>query len=299
LKSAHAARCVVAVAATAWSLLAHADENLFGYVKGAEPLPKGATELYLQTTSRSDKGTGHYHAWDFSTEIERGFTDRFAGAFYLNAMKLDTQGILIDAYIPKDNEFTLKFSGVAGELRYNILSPARAPVGLTLYTEFDYGTLDSHSGQSKTTISLEEKLLLQKYLLDGQLILAGNIGIEATRAERDPIDDLPEGFEWPTDPEMEIELDLGAGASYRFAPNWFAGIEGIYAQENETEVGLERWTFQAGPSLHYGGQKFWGTLTFLQQIQGGGEKYEGQTERNLHLIEKTQYEARLKFGVNL
>ncbi len=299
-KSVHSVRVVwpVAVAALISSSGALADENLFGYVKGAEPLPKGAIELYQQVTSRTGKGTGHYHAWDFSTELERGFTDKLAGAVYLNAMRLDTQGILIDAYLPKDKQFGLKFSGVNGELRYNVLSPARAPIGLTLYTEFAYGTLDSHSGQKKKTLSFEEKLLAQKYLLDGQLILVGNLGLEATRAKREPIADLPEGFEWPTDPEMEIEIEAAAGVSYRFAPSWFAGIEAVYEQENETEVGLERWSFQAGPAIHYGGTKWWGTLTWLPQIQGGGEKYEGQADRNLHLIEKTKYESRLKFGVN-
>jgi hypothetical protein len=297
VKSVHAARCAL-VAVIGYSSCACADENLFGYVKGAEPLPRGALELYQQVTSRSNKGVGKYHAWDFSTEIERGFTDRFAGALYINAMRLDTEGILIDAYVPGDNEFGLKFSGLAGELRYNILSPAKDPIGLTLYGELDYSRIDPHSGQDKNTLSLEQKVLLQKYFLDGQLITVANFGIEATRADRKQIADLPEGFDWPTDPEMEIELDVGAGVSYRFAPNWFAGIEALYAQENETEVGLERWSFQAGPALHYGGAKWWGTFTYLPQIQGGGEKYEGQTERSLHLIEKTKYEARLKFGVN-
>ena len=37
--------------------VAHADENLFGYVKGSETLPKGAWELYQFFTVRSDKGS--------------------------------------------------------------------------------------------------------------------------------------------------------------------------------------------------------------------------------------------------
>jgi hypothetical protein len=33
-------------------------------------------------------------------------------------------------------------------------------------------------------------------------------------------------------------------------------------------------------------------------LRGGGEKYDGQPDQNLHLIEKTKYETRLKFGIN-
>lgn len=48
------------VLATAMGLClsAHADENLFGYVKGAETLPEGAAELYQWVTVRDNKGQG-------------------------------------------------------------------------------------------------------------------------------------------------------------------------------------------------------------------------------------------------
>jgi len=39
-------------------------------------------------------------------------------------------------------------------------------------------------------------------------------------------------------------------------------------------------------------------LSYLPQISGGGEKYDGQTDENLHLIEKTKQEIRLKLGFN-
>jgi hypothetical protein len=55
---------------------------------------------------------------------------------------------------------------------------------------------------------------------------------------------------------------------------------------------------QAGPTLHYGGKRWWATLTWLPQLQGGGLDYEGQTDTDLHLIEKTKQEVRFKFGLN-
>lgn len=280
------------------SFPAHADENLFGYARGAEPLPKGALELYGAVTSREGKGAGDYTARDATFELEYGATDKLAISGYLIGLGIDTSGLTIDGYLPKDEKYTLRFSGVEGALKYNFLSPARDSVGLSLYTSLTYLTLDPHSGQDKKTLSFEQLLLLQKYFLDGQLVLVGNLGIEATRADRDAISDLPEGFDWPTDPEMEIELGAATGLTYRFLPSWFIGVEAVYAQENETEVGLERWSLQAGPTLHYGSQKWWATLTWLPQIEGGGETYPEQRDTDLHLVEKTKNEYRLKFGVN-
>lgn len=48
-----------------------ADEEGFGYVKGAEPLPKGALEVVQRVTVRSDKGIDHYRAWERSSSQDR------------------------------------------------------------------------------------------------------------------------------------------------------------------------------------------------------------------------------------
>ena len=170
-------------------------------------------------------------------------------------------------------------------------------LGLSLFVEPSYFWKDPHSGQAKNTYKLETQLMLQKNFLDDTLIWVGNGGIEATYAVRKPIADLPTNFDWPTKPEMEIELSAKTGLSYRFAPNWFVGGEVVYQTEFETEVGQERWSVFAGPSLHYGGKQWSATLTWLPQIAGGGETYPGQPE-NLHLIEKTKQEIRFKLGYN-
>jgi len=277
---------------------AHADENLLGYVKGAETLPQGAKELYQWATLRSDKSVGSYDAVDYKTEFEYGVSDRFSASVAVKLMQLDTSGIRIDAYMPEDKKFGPRFSGLELGGKYNFLQPAIAPVGLSAYWSFDWSRLDPHSGQDKDTYSFESQLIAQKYFLEGQLIWAGNLNIEATYASRKPIDDLPEDFEWPTDPEMEIELGVGTGLSYRFIENWYIGAETLYEEEFETEVGQERWSVFAGPSLHYGGAKWWATLTWFHQLEGGGEAFPDQPSDDLHLIEKTKDEYRLKFGYN-
>lgn len=273
-----------------------ADEQVFGYVRGAESLPRGASEIVQTLTLRTDKGQGTYEALDSKTEYERGITDRLTAGFALKMMAIETRGLLINAYIPKDEQYDLKPSGVEGELKYNFLSPAKDPIGLAALLSLDYAWLDPHSGQDKDTLSLELDLLAQKYFLDGQLIWVGNAGVESTYAHRDDVADLPPDFEWPTEPEMEIELKVGTGLSYRFAPNWFIGAEALYETEFETEVGQERWSVFAGPSLHYASGRWWATLAWFPQLEGGGEFYDGQSDRSLHLIEKTEQEIRVKLG---
>lgn len=162
--------------------------------------------------------------------------------------------------------------------KYNFLSPAKDDFGLSGSSAFEVAWIDPHSGQKKTEYEMENMLQAQKYFMEGQLTWVGNLGFRAAYEKRKAIDNLPDGFDWPTTPEMEISFKLGTGLSYRFAPGWYAGAELMRESEFETEVGLERWTVFAGPSLHYGGEKWWSTLTYFRQLRGGGEQYAGQTE---------------------
>lgn len=302
----HARRAVTGAALLAGTLLAlpaAADEGLLNYVIGAETQPKGSWEVYQWITRRSDKGTGRYEAFDYRTEIEYGFTDRFAAALYLNGQSIDTRDIRVDAYIPADVKYGYKFSGISAAFKYNFLSPVKDGIGVSLYVEPTIATKDPHSGLDKKSISLETMLLLQKNFLDDTLVWLTNVGVESTYAKREPLDDatqaaLPPDFEWPVVPEMEIEPAFATGVSYRFAPNWYAGAEAQYLIEYETEVGTERWSWFAGPTLHYGAKQWWATLTWFPQIKGSGDLIYGQTDTNLQLIEKTRQEWRLKVGLN-
>lgn len=278
--------------------VAQADESLFGMLKSAETLPKNALEIIQHVTRRYDKGQGTYEALDTKTELEYGITDRATAAVYLLGQSIRTEGLLINGYLPKDESYGLRPSGVEASIKYNFLSPAKDDFGLASYFATSYSWLDSHSGQDKKKLTFELELLMQKYFRDGELIWVGNVGMESTLAQRAAIADLPAGFEWSTDPEMEIGFKAGTGLSYRVAPNWFIGGEVVYDTEFETEVGQERKSVQAGPTVHYGSKDWWFSLSYLPQISGGGEKYDGQTEDNLHLIEKTKQEVRLKLGFN-
>lgn len=275
----------------------YASEHLLGYVKGAETLPAKSSEVYQIITVRDDKSAGEYKGYNYSAEYEYGVTNSFSTSIALQAQKIDRKDLVVDGYLPEEKNDSLKLSGAELELKYNFLSPAKDDLGLSVAFGIDHSWYDTHSGLSKDTTSIELSLLLQKFFFEGELTWFGNIGMETTYADRNPIDADPELFEWPTKPEMEMELKLGTGLSYRFMPNWYIGGEVLYETEYETEVGQERWSFFSGPSLHYGAQKWWITATWLKQVVGGGEVFDDQ-EKDLHLIEKTKQEYKVKVGFN-
>lgn len=298
MKEPRGLNAILLAGALAFSNAVLGDEGVFGYVRTAETLPKGEWDFEQWFTDRWDKSSGSYNALDTKTEVEYGFTDRLQASGELYGLGMHTSGLLIDAYIPKDESYPFKLAGAAATMKYNFLSPVKDAVGIAQYVELSYFWLDTNSGQKKNVYSIEAILIAQKYYMDGELNVAGNIGIEATSATRKPIDGLPDDFEWPTHPEMEIELTLSAAIGYRIAPRWFIGAEIVYQNEQETVVGTERWSLQLGPTLHYAAQKWWATLTWLPQVAGGGILFPEQTNNNVHLIEKTAQEVRLKIGIN-
>lgn len=107
-----------------------ADESLFGYIKGAETLPKGTWEVDQTFTHREDKGTGDYSAWDSKIEAEYGVTDKFTTSGYLKMQSIDMSGIVVDGYLPGDKDYGLRPSGVEASFKYNFLSPAKDDFGL-------------------------------------------------------------------------------------------------------------------------------------------------------------------------
>lgn len=305
--------------ASALSITAYADESLLAFSKSAEPLPGGAYDLVEHLDYHGDKGSGRYQGIYSKTELEYGVTNRFTVSAYLLGSSVSTKGIVVDAYIPGDHSGGFGFNGFEVSGKYNFLSTAGDDFGLSQYVSYRHQTNDPHSGQKKTIDTLELKLLAQKYFLDGQLIWMGNVGLETTRAQRKALSQnqwdhlnskgyyLTEAeatlntgnvYEWPTHPEMEIGLSASTGLSYRFVENWFIGAEAVYENESETEVGIERYSYFAGPTLHYGSQTWWVSLGYLRELKGGGEKYDQQDDTSLHLIERTKNKYSFKVGYN-
>jgi len=122
------------------------------------------------------------------------------------------------------------------------------------------------------TYEMETRLILQKNFLDDKLVLAANATLaqEFRRLHGDPDAD-PTAVDFHDHWDKETDVNFGFAASYRIVSNWALGAE----IQNEREwAGLnpfdsgkrtnEAWYL--GPTIHYGGEKFFVTLTALWQL---------------------------------
>lgn len=162
-----------------------ADENLLGYTIGAETLPKGAAEAYLWITHHGDKRRGSYAAQYLRAEYEYGLSDRTSVSAYLNAYRHaydcgeeGCAGPLEEGEITGSLHKT-QLSGFSLETKHMLLSPYKDDLGLALYGEVTYDTIDSITGEKGTGFELEGKVIFQKPYMDGQLQWLSNIEIEA------------------------------------------------------------------------------------------------------------------------
>lgn len=272
-------------------VVSQADENNWGYVYGADTLPKGQSELYLWATDRRHKESGKYNAQDYQLELEHGFTDSVQGSVYVlgsshsikGSAPLDENG---DPEYPDNNRSGL--TGVKASLKWNLLSTYKDPIGLALYIEPGYNNRFKISGEKQDEYSLEAKLILQKNFLDDTLLWATNLTVEAERRKFEGA-----GQSW----EDELEVEVTSGLSYRFAPNWWAGGEMRYHSEYPDwrhEFDREHYAIFLGPNIHWGGEKYWATLTYMANIVGMP-----QAEDDIrHLAEHERREIRLKVGYN-
>lgn len=266
---------------------AQADEQYFGYTYSAELLGKGQTEGEFWVTDRRGKRNGRFDAQDYRLELEHGVTNRFSIAGYANFaghhIRNDEERV--------DRDFALR--GLSAEFKYQLLSPYKDGIGLTLYAEPAWSRIHG-GGEKGTELELELKALVQKNFLDDRLIWAANFTFEPEWGKDKAVDEVTGRIrtEW----EKELKLEVSSGVTYRVANGWYAGIEGRYASvyPDWTE-GLHRETYAvfAGPVLHYGANKWWATLSYQPQLFGnpspGGKRALDEFEKR---------ELRLKIGYN-
>jgi len=251
------------------SVSAHAGEPLFGYVYTTDTTPAKHWEIEQWITDREGQAQGYFHHFHFNTEFEYGVTDNFQVAVYANLMYdkdsgNSVQGKTEGIEIPYDHDpnkpyEAFRFDGTSIELLYRVMSPYTDPLGLAFYVEPEFGTREA---------GLELKAIVQKDFFDDQLVLAANTWIEF---EYEQASNLVGPGEVPTgdmDKATMAELDLGA--SYRFASNWFVGLE--FRNHNEfkgfslSHAAQDHTAFFLGPNIHYAAQKWFFTLSALRQI---------------------------------
>jgi hypothetical protein len=265
---------------------AQADENPFGYTYTTDVLPKGKWEVEQWVTARVGKESGSFLGTDLRTEIELGFADRLQGSLYLNYNYFYIHDALASSG-PLDNKNFFGVSGVSSEWKYQVLSPYKDNFGLTLYLEPGYATIEPSTGSRHQEIELEGKLILEKHWLDDALVGALNYTLEPEWEKADG----DSGF------NLHLKMEGTAGLAYRIAPRWYAGLEARLQTEFE-DANLNNSQFVAafvGPSLHYGTQRWWATLTVLPQVWGWPDS---RGKGGLTLDDHERLEVRMKFGYN-
>jgi hypothetical protein len=157
-----------------------------------------------------------------------------------------------------------KFVGASLEAIYRVMSPYTDPIGLAFYFEPTFGGGDFNE--------FEARVILQKNFLDDRLVLAANLtwAPELRYIPGDPTA-APGDKLLHANTNVETDVNWSVGASYRFAPGWSFGWE----FQNERE--FDGWAifapshamgdaYYTGPTIHYGGQRFFVTLTTWEQL---------------------------------
>ncbi len=283
-----------------------ADEALFSWTYTTDLLPKAGWEFEQWATARWEKEHGTYRVFDFREEIEYGLTNDFQIALYLNHHYVNANNDvpaedpnrpghrLRGAYqtggedVHRDHDSaqpfkSYHFQSVSTEMIYRVLSPYKDPLGLAFYFEPEIGSDEAE---------LEWKILLQKNWFEDRLVWAfnANYSLEYEKEE--------EG-----DYERDASLEFFTGLSYRFMPKWSAGFEAWNHHEFADATFHEHSAYFFGPTIHYGGERWWATLGFLHQLPIGQAFSDDNKEFATHDgyifgDEHEKYYVRLRVGFN-
>lgn len=242
-----------------------AEESQFGFVYTTDLLPKGQQEIEQWATWRHEKIGGQFDQLEGRTEIEYGLSDRLQVALYANyAWAQAYHNGPLGATTPSEQFSTAQpgpddqfraahYIGTSVEAIYRVLSPYTDPVGLALYIEPTSGAQFRE---------VESKVILQKNYFDDQLILACNLTYAPEWRY------LPDYSGIHSNWQEETDVNVNFAASYRFRQNWSAGFEFLNEREYNS-YNFTQWTnsgYYFGPSIHFGGKRFFVTAVFLEQL---------------------------------
>jgi len=266
---------------------ARAGENPFGYSYTAETEEPGETELGLWATDRRGKDFGHYDAQDYRLEVERGLTERFQVAGYLNFSSHHVRGL--DPVIGNVQR-NFAFDGASLEFIHRILDEDRRGIGLALYAEPGWSRIHDVEGQKGTEYELELKAILSKSFAGGRLVWAANLTAEPEWERERQLVGSTVTHSW----EKELKLQATTGIAYRLSRDWYAGLEGRYASvypDWTHELHREAYALSAGPTVAFRSGEWAASLTCLPQLVGGGTPHP-----SLRLDEFEKREIRLKIS---
>ncbi|WP_243040190.1 autotransporter outer membrane beta-barrel domain-containing protein [Dyella sedimenti] len=297
---------IALAAIAAYAPATPAGEAVFGYVYTTDTLPRGKSEVEQWITDRRGQAYRHFDDFNLRTEYEYGLSDNVQLGGYLNysyqyahgnSVRHATEGLDLPWNHDASRSYSgSRFDGVSVEMLWRVLSPFKDPIGLAFYLEPEYGQRER---------GLEFRAIVQKNFLDDRLTLAANLMIEPERERASNLVDPAMPDEMPDSRRQKItyaEIDLGA--SYRFAPNWSVGLElrnhNEYSGYSLAHSHQEHTAFFLGPNIHYGGKRWFFTLSALRQVDSITYSAEQDHQKHHNMLygdEHTRWDGiRLKVG---
>ncbi len=266
----------------------HAGEAMFGRLYTTDTVPLGRFELKQSFRYRTERSQGRYSAVDGRTEFEYGLDNDYQLSVNLNSGHIDAENAPDDHPAAGATTLTKSDSYIQGgslEFLYRMVSPIKSPVGVALDIQLGIDSVNPKNGLDiKNAVGQEVRLIFQTNLNDDQVVFAFN-----TSYRRGSIQYPGEEVE-TTANSWSNEL----GGIFRFASNWFAGLEARIQNDWTTKnIGgsSSHATYWAGPVLHYGGRRGWLTLNVLRQVYGTP----GDSE-DLFLQSNEKWESNFKVG---
>lgn len=249
-------------------LTASAQDRIFTHTYQSNVLPAGASEIEYWNTLRS--GREHfYNAIDQRLEFELGVGHKMQTSFYLN--------MTTEMFAPGDSvmlhESLISFSN---EWKWKLTDPVANKIGTSLYLE---------AGFSGDEIEIEGKLILDKQI--GKNLFAVNLVGEYEYSFH------PLNGKIHTETETPFEIDLAW--MHECGKNAGIGIEAW----NHNEVKESEWensAWYAGPSVHFGGERWFINFNIAPQFMNARYEKGGSPKPDLVDHEKVNARCLLSFS---
>jgi hypothetical protein len=261
---------------------ASADEPMFGYVNTTDLLPRGKWQLEQWATFREGDGAGRYRAIEARSEFDYGVADNLQLTAYLNASHVASRLTPEEARVaragPVGRGSRTTLDSVTGEAIWRVASPYLPPVGFALLS-------DVTAGRRRPVFGL--KAIAQKNFYEDTLVLAANARLEVGEREVSPASLR----------RLSVRrTEFSLGASYRFRPNWSGAVE-LRHRRRHVEGGQENSALVLGPSLHYGGERWFWTLSALARVSSNRRRPDTLASGQALLAENARWDGvRLRLG---
>lgn len=252
-------RAFLPLLASLLPLSAGAGEGPFAFIYTLDLQPQDTWQLQQWEWLQTGQSQGNYAFLTNRTELEYGFRPWYQVGIYLNTEYTSAFRNGVDGNtggpgtnIDPNSDLTapyssFRFKSVSMEHIVRLFNPYTDDFGFGIYVEPAFGPYG---------YELEMKLLFQKNFFDDRLVLAANAVFETEQ-------------EWGSgETEYASVMDLLVGASYRFADNWAFGVEFRNHREFRGQAynSPEHSAYFLGPTIHYGGEKWWATLGWRHQL---------------------------------